>query len=114
MQSKRSRLYRIWNTLKKRRAFAGSSWEAFQYFFQDTAASYVYPSRLRKLQPHEPFSFSNFQWVKPVYPRKLSPQEIAFCLTSEWSQRRLATFLNVSQSTICRVLQKGFHDDEKA
>ncbi len=114
MQSKRSRLYNIWSSLSRKGLLRYTLWEKFTIFLQDTGASYSYPKRLAKLNPHQLFGLRNFQWIDPIHPSKLTARQIAFCLESELSQRQLARLFKVSQSTICRAIRKAEDGSEKA
>lgn len=106
MSSTRRRLYGIWRNLRKSGQIS-PDW-LFQDFFEQTSPTYIPRARLAKYDEDLILSPSNFIWLTPLKLRKrIRLSYIAFALHDQGhSQRQIAKTLNLSQSTVHRILKE--------
>lgn len=106
MSSTRRRLYGIWRNLRKYEQIS-PDW-LFPDFFAQTSPTYIPRFKLARVREDAPLSPSNFTWLSPLKLRKrVRLDYIAFALHDQGhSQRQIAKILDLSQSTIHRILKE--------
>lgn len=106
MSSLRRRLYGIWRNLRKHGQIS-PDW-LFPDFFAQTSPTYIPRFKLARIRENEPIAPDNFTWLSTSKLRKrIRLDYIAFALRDQGhSQRQIANILNLSQSTVHRILKE--------
>lgn len=106
MSSTRRRLYGIWRNLRKYEQIS-PDW-LFPDFFEQTSQTYIPRFKLARYDEDRLLAPDNFIWLSPSKMRKrIRLDYIAFALHDQGhSQRQIAKILDLSQSTVHRILKE--------